>query len=196
MGNDFLLSESELWEKFKSGNQEALQTLYTRYYPPLYGYGRKLFPISNDLDDSIQELFLKLWKKKESLGEVVSVKAYLFKSFRRIAFEQLKSNLKYTQLNDDNELETTLSVEDMLISEEMDNEQKKRLKNALGLLTKRQSEIIFLRFYEGLSYEEIETVVQINYQTIRNCVYEAIKVLKKELLAVSLILLNNVEVLI
>ncbi len=179
MEGNRLLNESGLWEKFKDGDEEALQILYTRYYPFLYGYGNKLFPNSNDIDDNIQELFLKLWKKKENLGEVVSVKAYLFKAFRRIAFDQLRSEKKRIHLTHDGELNPILSVEDMLISKEMDYEQKRRLENALGLLTKRQKEIIYLRFYEGLSYEEIEPVVQINYQTIRNCVYEAIKVLKK-----------------
>lgn len=190
------LNESEIWSKFKDGDQEALQILYNRYYPFLFGYGNKLFPNSKDIDDNIQELFLKLWKKKENLGEVVSVKAYLFKAFRRIAFDHLKSEQKRIHLTHDGELDPILSVEDMLISKEIDDEQKRKLENALGLLTKRQKEIIYLRFYEGLSYEEIESIVQINYQTIRNCVYEAIKVLKKDLLAVSLTIFHGMEVLI
>ena len=81
----------------------------------------------------------------------------------------------------------------MLISKEIDEDIKNRLRNALGLLTKRQKEIIYLRFYEGLSYDEIETIVQVNYQTIRNCVYEAIKVLKKDLLTISFTVIKSVE---
>ena len=80
-----------LWMRFKSGDHEALKVLYTRYYPVLYGYGCKLYGDTNTADDSIQELFLKLWKNRENLGEVAAVKPYLFKAYRRIALDQLKA---------------------------------------------------------------------------------------------------------
>jgi len=174
--------ESEVWSKFKNGDEEAFQFLFKKHYAMLFNYGRKLFPKNDDLDDILQELFLKLWGKRATLSEVVSVKAYLIKSFRRLALDHLKKARKYTHTNEHYEYGITLSVEDMVISEEIGNEQKNRLKSSIERLTKRQKEIIYLRFYEGLSYEEIESIIQINYQTIRNCVYEAIKVLKKELL--------------
>lgn len=190
------MSEEQLWIKFKDGDQDAFEFIFKKYHPILYGYGRKLFPDSNDLDDSIQELFLKLWKKRDSLSEVLSIKAYLLKAFRRIALERVQKNRRYTGVSEYGHYDVALSVEDMLISEEAGKEQKDRLRHSIEKLTKRQKEIIYLRFYEGLSYEEIESVVQINYQTIRNCVYEAIKVLKKDLLSISIGLLPGVELLL
>lgn len=184
--------ESDIWAKFKEGDQDAFQFIFRKYYSMLFNYGRKLLPGNDDIDDILQELFLKIWNKRAQLSEVVSIKAYLITSFRRIALDHIKKSRKYIHSDDELNFGVTLSVEDITISEEMNQEEKRRLKSSVEQLTKRQREIIYLRFYEGLSYDEIEAIVHVNYQTIRNCVYEAIKVLKRDLLSLSIPIILSV----
>jgi RNA polymerase sigma factor (sigma-70 family) len=49
---------------------------------------------------------------------------------------------------------------------------------ALGRLSNRQKEIIYLKYYQNLSYEEVSEIMNINYQVARNLLYQAIKSLK------------------
>ncbi len=50
--------------------------------------------------------------------------------------------------------------------------------DALGRLSNRQREIIYLKYYQNLSYEEVSEIMNINYQVARNLLYQAIKSLK------------------
>jgi len=50
---------------------------------------------------------------------------------------------------------------------------------ALNKLPPRQKEIIYLKIYKGLNYEEISEVMSINYQVVRNLLCQALKTFKK-----------------
>jgi RNA polymerase sigma-70 factor (ECF subfamily) len=73
---------------------------------------------------------------------------------------------------------------------DQDNEaMKQKVFNALNELSPRQREIIYLKFHQNLSYDEISEIMHINYQAARNLIYQSIKMLKK-IIAVSLFLLS------
>ncbi len=70
------------------------------------------------------------------------------------------------------------SHEHFLIAEQENAEKKQRVLDALGRLSNRQKEIIYLKYYQNLSYEEVSEIMNINYQAARNLLYQAIKSLK------------------
>lgn len=174
------LPDIQLWIKFKQGNKQAFKLIYYTYHQHLFSYGLKLSGHADITEDCIQDLFLKLWKNRKNLGDVHSIKAYLFKSFRRILIDLIKSDRKTSNIVDlPAEYDVHLSIEEMLIKNESSRLQLSRLENALNKLSKRQKEIIYLCFYKGMSYREITEVIPIKYQTVRNCTHEAIKILRK-----------------
>ena len=63
----------------------------------------------------------------------------------------------------------------------MAEEQRQQLKAGLSEVSDRQREVLFLRYYEGLTYEEISEVMDLQYQSIRNLVSRALKKLKARL---------------
>jgi RNA polymerase sigma-70 factor (ECF subfamily) len=72
-----------------------------------------------------------------------------------------------------------LSHETLLIEDEESIEKAHRLSIALQKLSRRQKEIIYLKYYQELSYAEVCDIMDINYQIARNLLYQSIKVLKK-----------------
>ncbi|MFP3345370.1 sigma-70 family RNA polymerase sigma factor, partial [Halomonas sp. SIMBA_159] len=52
------------------------------------------------------------------------------------------------------------------------------LKEAINQLTPKEREVLYLKFYEGMNYEEIEQIMSVSYQTSRNYVYRALQSLK------------------
>jgi RNA polymerase sigma factor (sigma-70 family) len=82
-------------------------------------------------------------------------------------------------LSDEYNFEVVFSHEFALITSQISEEQKKNLAQALSCLTGRQREAIFLRYYEGLSYEEIATLMSVTVKTAYNFVYMAITELRK-----------------
>ena len=173
-------TDIDLWNAFKQGDKESFAILFRRHYSLLLQYGVKLCPDVNIVEDSIQELFGDLWQSRSD-GEVRSVKSYLLKAVKYKILKNQKKNtsLRSSQLEDD--LLFEISHESFLINKYEDKQRAASLIEAFSRLPNRQREIIYLKLFQGLSYEELTEVMQINYQASRNLFYEAIKSLRKTL---------------
>ena len=184
----FNQSDIALWEAYQKGDHDSFALLFRRYYEPLVQYGSKLTSNNDLLEDCIQELFTELWQNK-SQTQVQSVKAYLFKSlkYKMYRAHQRKTPTSFNENYTDVLFE--LSHENLLVGKEQDAEKTKRVLGALDQLSNRQKEIIYLKFYQELSYEEVSEIMNINYQAARNLLYQSIKSLKKLLTSIALLCL-------
>ena len=173
-----------LWEAYQKGDHDSFASLFRRYYEPLVHYGSKLTSNNDILEDCIQELFTELWQNK-SQTQVQSVKAYLFKSLKYKLYRahQRKTTGPFNENHSDVLFE--LSHETLLVTREQDAEKTARVVQALAQLSNRQKEIIYLKFYQELNYEEVSEIMNINYQAARNLLYQSIKSLKKLLTALT-----------
>lgn len=166
-----------LWEAFRRGDKAAFAALFREYYEPLFRFGSKFTNDTELLEDSIQELFIELWQAK-SETPVHSVKAYLLKSLKYKLLKVFRQKGKLLPLSDNNDVAFEWSHEHFLIAEQENAEKKQLVLSALGRLSNRQKEIIYLKYYQNLSYEEVSEIMNINYQVARNLLYQAIKSLK------------------
>jgi len=166
-----------LWESFRKGDKEAFAALFRQHYETLFRFGGKFTTDAELLEDCIQELFIELWQAK-SEAPVLSVKAYLLKSLKYKLLKVFRQKGKTLPLSDNVETEFEWSHETFLIVEQENAEKKQRVLDALGRLSNRQKEIIYLKYYQNLSYEEVSEIMNINYQVARNLLYQAIKSLR------------------
>ncbi|HEV2480410.1 MAG TPA: sigma-70 family RNA polymerase sigma factor [Puia sp.] len=170
-----------LWESFRDGDREAFATLFRTHYEQLYRYGRKFTTDENLLEDGIQELFIELWQAK-TRTPVVSVRAYLLKSLK---YKLLKAYRKSREVlpisGEGEEIVFEWSHESFLIAEEEDEEKKRLVVKAVEQLSGRQKEIIYLKYYQNLGYDEVSEIMNINYQVARNLLCQAIRSLKSRL---------------
>ncbi|SHG01643.1 RNA polymerase sigma factor [Pedobacter caeni] len=174
-------SESALWQSFKSGDKTAFKAIYYEYYMLLYRYGVKTSADTELAEDCLQDLFLKLWKNRENLGEVSSVKSYLYRAYIRTLFDAMKKFRKEHQFGDLSTETSESSIEETIIEGQTHTESNLHLHRALQHLSRRQRQVVLLHYFEGLSYKQIAEVLPIKYQAIRNCIHEAIKVLRKNI---------------
>lgn len=170
-----------LWEAFREGDREAFATLFRSHYDHLFRYGRKFTTDENGLEDGIQELFIELWQAK-TRTPLISVRAYLLKSLKYKLLKAYRKNRNVLPITGEGE-ETGFewSHESFLIAEEEGEEKKGRILKALEQLTSRQKEIIYLKYYQNLGYDEVSEIMNINYQVARNLLYQAIRSLKSRL---------------
>jgi RNA polymerase sigma factor (sigma-70 family) len=165
-----------LWESFRNGDRDAFATLFQRHYDGLCRYGAKFIDNPGQLEDSIQELFVELWQSKSRVS-VTSVRAYLLKSLKYKLLKTYRQRRRLLPIGDGHSV-FEWSHEDKLIAVERDAENSKKVLNALDRLSNRQKEIVYLKYFQNLSYEEISEVMNINYQVARNLLYQAIKSLR------------------
>jgi RNA polymerase sigma factor (sigma-70 family) len=172
------LTDNELWEAYKKGDADLLGELFLRYYKPLYQYGSKSTTDNEVLEDCIQELFLELWQNNNQV-QVQFIRGYLFKAFKYKLHRSLARKLKHKQQELSEDFHFELSHDHFIVKEEENQQQKERVMDAFSKLTNRQKEIIYLKYYQQLSYEEISEVMNINYQTARNLLHKSIMSMRK-----------------
>lgn len=142
-----------------------------------------VFRIINDWDaseDVVQEMFLKLWKKKHEIKIESSLKGYLFKSASNSAINYLQSQKKLKLKEELSEqISNTQAVEESMIYD--GKELQIRIEEALNKLPPKCKAIFLLSRQEGMKYQEIADELDISIKTVENQMGIALKKMKEEL---------------
>jgi RNA polymerase sigma factor (sigma-70 family) len=169
-----------LWQGIRDGDERALEILYSRHYQVLFRYAYKLTREKQLALDSVQELFFQLWTRREKLGSVQSVRFYLMKWLKREVIRLLNNKHHGSQvvgLESDQEY-PDLVVEDLLDRKETLSHNAVQVRKALEQLSKREREVIYMRFFLELTYEEICEAMNLSYQVVMNYMHRALKALR------------------
>lgn len=173
-------TDIELWHLTAEGSRDALGELFRRYYGLLFQYGSKICSDAPLLEDTIQELFAELWQKKPNQS-VQSVKAYLLQALKFKLYKQFRQQKRWQESEGSPE-PFELSHEQFVMRSEEEDERLKKVLHAINQLPARQKEVIYLKIYKGLAYEEVGAIMDLNYQVVRNLLCQALKSFRKLLL--------------
>ncbi|WP_138993446.1 RNA polymerase sigma factor [Larkinella sp. C7] len=177
-------TDAELWELFRTGRPEAFELLYRRFYAVLFRYGRTFTHDDKLVEDCIQDLFLNLHRYGSNLKPMTDgVAFYLLASLRNMLFRQLTllSRLRDAYPLPETGSQIELSVEDALIIRQLSDQQIQQLNQALEQLPERQREAIVLKFYSGLSFEQIAQVMGVNHQSAKNFIQKGLEALRQRI---------------
>lgn len=181
------MSEKELWEKLRKGDKSALEEIYRSYFSHLNNYSRRFTNRDDIVEDSIQELFIELWERREKLSSTDNIKPYLLVSIRRKVIAKLKKSNKYISGEvEESNFDPEMTIEASLINAEISDEKRAELSKAMSSLSTRQLEIIYLKYYSNLGYDEIADIMELNYQSARNLLSRAIKKLANTMMVILL----------
>lgn len=173
--------ERILWLRFLKGDDQALSLIYLQYSNSLFDYGCRFTTDKNLVKDCIQEVFCTLIRTRKNLSETDNIRLYLLKSLKRRILRDLKDSGNKTILVNDQEYPFDLllanNIDDQM--NELDDEKRRLLSEAMLSLTERQKEAIYLRFNRGLEYEEISFLLNLNYQSSRALIHRAIEKLRE-----------------
>ncbi|RKD90965.1 RNA polymerase sigma factor [Mangrovibacterium diazotrophicum] len=174
------------WQAFLRGDQDAFTQIYHQYAENLFRFGRKFSVDEQLLDDAVQEVFVDLYLKREKLaGNIKNIKAYLFVALKNNLLKKLDKSRRIPTLGLDNFRELNFEIEydaqQNMINFEIEEETNVRLTQAINQLSKKQKEIIYLKFEEELDYPEIAEVLLISVESARKQIYRALKSLRESL---------------
>ena len=179
------LSEQQLWNQIREGNNEAVERLFDLYADSLFAYGVKFTSDKEFVKDAVQNLFLRLMISHEHLSEVSNVKSYMIKSLRRELLKTSKQGYAISFDNDNilkNKVESYAS--ENLSVDDMDDEAiriRRILSEELLKLPPRQKEALYLRYVQQIPLAEIAHILDMNYQSVRNLIYRAFTKLRKNI---------------
>lgn len=185
--------EAEFIEKLKTGDPEAFDQLVTRYTSDIYSLLLRITEDAKEAEDLTQETFLRALKAIRKFRGEADLKTWLF----RIAINQSKNRFRWWKrrkrektvsidapIGDENKtpLSETFSSgnknpeENVLQQEKMDS-----LKKALLELPEIFRQAVVLCDIEGLSYEEISEVLEINLGTVKSRIARGREELRRKL---------------
>ncbi|CAN5387706.1 sigma-70 family RNA polymerase sigma factor [soil metagenome] len=171
----------QLWQEYQSGDMYALAKIMQSYYPDLFHWGMRLHSDRDFVKDCIQEVFMNLWKLQESINSVNNVRSYLLVVLKTHILRELANkhhSIKST-LSDDYSFSVEFAADIQLIEEENEVYKIRKLEHVINHLPERQKELIYLRFYQDLSFEQIADVMHLGRQSVYNLLQKSLNSLRK-----------------
>ena len=170
------IDEQLLWEKTLAGDDLAYACLYRKYLNELFSYGMCFTTNRELVKDCIQDIFVKIYSNRLNLNQTDNVKLYLFIALKNTLFNVFEKDKSLFFIDTVEPVFTVeYSIEDKLIANEYQEEQKKYINKILDLLPPRQKEVLYYRYVKGMTLNEICDIMKINYQSVQNLIQRSIK---------------------
>lgn len=179
---------SILWNRFKQGDEQAFDSLFKQMHPLLCPFAQRILNNRADAEDTVQEVFINLWKNKDKIHIAGSSKAYLFQMVHNSCYNKILHfrTLKYqtnklTETEIWNRIHESYQIQDSFIQLLEAKETEEVIKKAVEDLPDKCREIFILNRFQGYSYEEIATKLKISQNTVRVQIFRALEQLRNSL---------------
>jgi RNA polymerase sigma factor (sigma-70 family) len=167
-------NDSLIWYQFKAGDTAAIGRMYEATSDRLFRYGMKLLDNENLVKDCIHDIFLKFLENKIEIPEGKNVLFYLFTILRNLIIDTIRHNEKIINIAP-LELPFHVEFEWNHNEESSEEEMREHFEELVAVLSDRQKEAIYLRFYHDLSIDEISAILGITHQSASNLIYRALE---------------------
>lgn len=174
-------SDNNLWMNFINGNDDCFEIIYRKYADILFRYGIQFTLDSNLVQDAIHDIFVKLYNDRKKLKAEANIKFYLFACLKNHLYNLLKRELFFDKIDPEENEFLDLGAEDAVTNALSQSEMQRTVQVVLELLTDRQREIIYYRYIEELSIEEIAVLTGMNYQSVQNSIQRSLKRIRDSL---------------
>ena len=162
------------------GNELAFRQLFNTYRGKLYSYILRITESKEIAEDTVHDVFLKIWINKESLPEILNLNAYLYRMAHNHAYNGFRRMAKETLVMAELERQAgyeTSDPNDKLVRKEV----RKFIHDAVNKLTPQQKEVFRMSREEGLKQEEIAQRLNISIFTVKKHLTDALNYLRKEI---------------
>lgn len=166
------MSDDELIDRIKSGDEAAAEELIDRYYDVILRYCSWHCTVSEKAEDLTQETFLKLFQSLPRYKDRQRFRAYLYTIANRLCIDESRKRPFYS-LEDAGEIAGGKN-------EIVQAENREEIRRLLGVLSKEQREAVVLRFGQELGFSEIAKVMGCSMRTAQSRVRNGLRLMKKE----------------
>jgi RNA polymerase sigma factor (sigma-70 family) len=180
LNNDTQLEATWL-QRLQQNDEQALAAIMRKYYTALYNYGARFTNDDALIKDCIQEVFISLWQRRENAASILSPRYYLLRAVKNKVLKSLHQHTWKSgsiEPGDEYDFLQELSVETLIIDKQLSEEQSMVLRKTLSQLSKRQHELIYLKFYQHLDHAQIAGLMNLSRQSVYNLLHETIQKLR------------------
>ncbi len=171
----------EITTAFLQGDVRAYEITYKELFKPLFIYALSILNDQAKAEGIVQNVFLKLWEKKETLEIQSSLKAYLYKAVHNHSLNEIKHRKVKQQY--DTHLTHTMTHKETDSAERNASlkQLEGKLRQALSELPEQCRTVFQMSRFEDLKYKEIAERLSISPKTVENHMGKALKLLRGKL---------------
>lgn len=172
------ITDETLTYLIRRGIKDAFRELFERYSPRIYCFALKYLKNEQDAQELVQDVFLRIWEKREMLDSSKSIKSFLFTIAVNTIYDSIRrKNVEnafrdFAGNNFDYHSETTWHS--VIFSEMV-----AKVDAIVQAMPDQQRRIYMLSRQKGLTNEEISQKLNISKRTVENQLYRALVFLKK-----------------
>ncbi len=165
------------WRKIQKGNKAEFDRMFDYYYNPLCSFAYSYINNIQIVEDIVIELFSYIWESKENITIKSSIKNYLLTLTKNHSIDFIRKN-KVHFVGIDQASDSISEEEEILFD---DVEIINKLQSLINKLPEQRREILKMAAYEGKTYPQIATELDISVNTVKTQMSRAYKFLKEEL---------------
>lgn len=174
-----MITDFELYTKVQNGDKSALEQIYDRYEKLLFSFAYRMTQSQDSAEDVVQEVFIKLWRKKGVYSEEKGkFSSWLLTITRNTCLDFIRKTKKdEVELEDrDSMVNDEMSIEDQITWKE----ERHKLKTAMNHLAEEQRKVVDLFYFKGLSQQKIAEECNIPLGTVKGRIRLALKHLREK----------------
>lgn len=156
--------------------QEKFEIIYKTYYKTLRNVVENVINDKDASHDVVQEVFLKLWRKRDELDLILHPKSYLFKSAINASISYLENNKQKIQLTGI-DIPVLENADSNLLTKELET----KIQMALDKLPPKCKAIFVLSRFENMKYKDIAGILDVSEKTVENQIGIALKRMREDL---------------
>ncbi|MDR0370304.1 MAG: sigma-70 family RNA polymerase sigma factor [Prevotellaceae bacterium] len=176
------LTEQELLEQLRAKGQKtkAFSSLVGMFQERLYWHIRKMVLVHEDADDVLQNTFIKAWKGIDKFRGDAKLSTWLYRIATNETFTFL-ANKRMQQINSMDEIEDTMLKKLTADSYFNGDETQLALQKAILTLPEKQRLVFNMKYFDGLSYEQMEDILGTSVGALKASYHHARKKIEKSI---------------
>lgn len=184
--------DKTLMQRIQSGSEQALEQLYDRYAPAVLALCQRIVRSESEAEDVLEQVFWEVWSRAERYDATRGAPlSYLLLLARSRSLDRIRARRRRdgrtVLVGDIDELERIAlpasGGNDSPLEHALVDEQRVRMRAALGELDSRQREVVELNFFDGLTHSEIAAQLDLPLGTVKTRIRRGLGVLRKHLRA-------------
>ncbi len=176
----------EIISRMKRDDKSAMDELFHFYYHRLFHFSKSILKIENEIDDILQDVFVKIWLNRTKIDNAETFNAFIYTITKNEVLNLIRSNLRNQSFR--NELYTRAVAEEYQTPNEIEyTEIKAGIDKIVANLPPKRQQVFILSRTESLSNKEIAQQLNISEKTVEDHITHAIKHIKSSMKEMGLI---------
>jgi len=170
------MEDSKLLSQIINGDEIAMETFYRRHAGSVHAFAMRSLHNPVDATEVLNEVMMEVWRKASTFGGKSSVKTWLLKITHHKAVDAVRKNRRHDHDDETHIDQNAPNLQGQsLLDDALSNENAEQVSFCLEKLNDSQRQVVYLAFYEELSYPEIALTLTIPEGTVKTRMMHARK---------------------